>query len=369
MILKRLVLENFRNYKDLSWHPYSKVNIITGNNAQGKTNLLEAIYFCTTGRSFRTSREREMINKNADSFRIHTFLEREGSDFDISLALGEKGKIELLANGSRHKKSRLFQPGMSISFTPADLDLIRGAPAERRRWIDFEIGCFDIQYLFNLHNYNRVLTQKNNLLKTSKKNNNLIETLEPWNIQLSLYGSKIIYSRLILLGKLSPIFKSIYRELTSGKEEIYFKYLCSIPLEDKLSFEKIKSSFTEAIAQKSSEELIRQQTLVGPHRDDVHFFINGLDARQFGSRGQQRSVVLSLKMSLLNLYYEEYSEYPIMLMDDVLLELDDSRQAGLARLFSLPLQAFITSTVVPENFPGDFKTFEVVKGQVKEGER
>lgn len=369
MILKRLVLENFRNYKDLSWQPYSKINMITGENAQGKTNLLEAIYLSTSGRSFRTSREREMIKKNTGALSIHSFLERQGYDFDISLSLGEKGKTELLANGTRHKKSNLFQPGMSISFTPSDLDLIRGAPSERRKWLDHEIGCLDVQYLYNLHNYNRVLAQKNNLLKARIKPHNLMETIEPWNIQLTLYGSKVIYSRLVLLGKLSPVFKNIYKELTAGKEEIYFKYLCSIPLDDNLSLDKIKLSFTKLIAQKSSEEIVRQQSLVGPHRDDVYFFVNGLDARQFGSRGQQRSVVLSLKMSFLHLYYEEYSEYPIMLMDDVLHELDDVRQAGLARLFSLPLQAFITSTVAPENFPGDFKTFRVVKGQVKEGER
>lgn len=368
MILKRLVLENFRNYKDLSWEPFNKINIIAGDNAQGKTNLLEAIYFITSGRSFRTSREGEMINKAARSFLVQALLMKDGTELDISFTMGDKSKSDFLVKGIRQKKRKLFQPGMSISFTPADLDLIRGAPAERRRWIDFEIGSFDLQYLYNLHNYNKVLAQKNNLLKTAVKQNNLIETIYPWNIQLGLYGSKIVHSRLVLLGRLSPIFKNIYRELTSGKEEIYFKYLSSIPLEDKPDPDKIKNSFMHTIAQKSGEEVMRRQSLVGPHRDDLYFFINGMDARHFGSRGQQRSIVLSLKMSLLKLYYEEYAEYPIMLLDDVLLELDHSRQSGLAKLFALPLQAFITSTAAPDHFPGDFKVYTVKNGRIKEGE-
>lgn len=368
MFLKRLVLSNFRNFKDLSWYPYRGVNIISGDNAQGKTNLLESIGFCTAGSSFRTSREKEMIKDGTESLQIRALLERKGADDDISVNLAENSVADFRLNGIKNKKNRLFQPVMSVSFTPADLDLIRGNPAGRRRWLDVEVCPFESSYLYHLHNYNRVLLQKNNLLKEKIKTSGFNEILDSFNLQLINYGSRIIYSRLAQLGKLASVLKEVYRELTRGKEDIYYKYLSSVPLGDRLSIEAITISFTGAIAARSREEMIRRQSLVGPHRDDLNFYIGGMDARRYCSRGQQRSAVLSLKMSAIRLYHREYGEYPLLLMDDVMLELDEARQAGMAGLFALPLQSFITSTAVPECFPGDFKAVKITNGQLIEGE-
>ncbi len=369
MFFKRLVLSNFRNFRDLSWYPCRGVNIITGNNAQGKTNLLEAIGFCTTGFSFRTSREKEMIKDGTNSLQISALLERNGAEDDIIVKLAENSIAEFRLNGVKQKKNWLFLPVMSVSFTPADLDLIRGNPAGRRRWLDTEVCSFEPSYAYHLHNYNRVLLQKNNLLKEKIKTTGFSEILDSFNLQLINYGSRIIYSRLVQLGKMASVLKDLYRELTRGKEDIYYKYLSSVPLGDKLNIEAITFSLNSAIASRSLEEKNRRQALVGPHRDDLQFYIGGMDARRYCSRGQQRSAVLSLKMSAIKLYHREYGEYPLLLMDDVMLELDEARQAGMASLFALPLQSFITSTAVPENFPGDFKTVKITNGQLIEGER
>ncbi len=160
MFLKRLVLVNFRNLKDLSWSPYRGINIITGDNAQGKTNLLEAINFCATGASFRTPREKEMIKQGADYLKINSIIEKNSTEYEISVGMAKDAKIEFKRNGVKQVKNKLFQPGMSVSFTPLDLDLVRGNPAGRRRWMDVELCCFDAGYQYNMQNYTRVLNQK-----------------------------------------------------------------------------------------------------------------------------------------------------------------------------------------------------------------
>ncbi|GBF32516.1 DNA recombination and repair protein RecF [Desulfocucumis palustris] len=364
MFLKRLVLVNFRNLEDLSWNPHRGINIITGDNAQGKTNLLEAINFCTSGASFRTSREREMVRQGADFLKINSLMEKNGSQYEISVEMAKDSKLEFKLNGLKQVKNKLFQPGMSVSFTPSDLDLVRGNPAGRRRWMDAELCCFEARYIYNMQNYNRVLTQKNNLLREKIKTSGYNEILETFNTQLADYGSRIIHARLSQLGRLSSMLKNVYRDITSGKEDIYFKYFSSIPLVDKLNLNAIKKSFLDTMMEKNSEEKFKRQSLVGPHRDDLNFFVNNMDARHFCSRGQQRSIVLALKISVINVYRLEYGEYPVLLMDDVLLELDESRQAGMTGLFELPLQVFITSTALPENFPADYRAVKITNGQL-----
>jgi DNA replication and repair protein RecF len=373
MFLKRLVLSNFRNFKGLSWHPHKGINIITGENAQGKTNLLEAIGYCTTGTSFRTFREKEMITGDVNELhndikmQINAQLEINGLNNDISVTLSEKYNADFRLNGLKQKKNKLFQPVMSVSFTPVDLDLIRGNPSGRRRWLDAEVCPFDSLYLYNLQNYNRVLSQKNILLKEKIKTTGFKELFETFNVQLINYGSRIIYIRLIQLGKLASVLKDVYREITRGKEDIYYKYLSSVPLGDKLDIESIAGCFTGAVAARAQEEIASRQALVGPHRDDLQFYISGMDARRYCSRGQQRSAVLSLKMSVIKLYNREYGNYPLLLMDDVMMELDEARQAGMAGLFALPQQSFITATAVPDNLPGNFKVAKIANGQLIEG--
>lgn len=370
MKVKRLVLKNFRNYDDLTWNPHPCLNIVSGDNAQGKTNLLEAVFFCTAGRSFRTSRERDMVNWNEDSSLARAQLEKEDSLLEISVSLNKNGGSTFFLNGKKQIRSKIFQPCMSVSFTPLDLELIRGSPSERRKWIDFELGPYDFQYLYNLEKYERVLSQRNNLLKNYHGSRaRLAEMMEPWNKQLFAYGSKIISSRINLLKSIFPHLKEAFYVLTSGKEEFSFNYLSSLPLEKGIGPEDLARVFEETARKKFHEEMARQQTLVGPHRDDILFFINRNDARKFGSRGQQRSVVLALKISLIRLFYREYGEYPILLMDDVLHELDSQRRTGLDSLLNGEGQVFITSNrSLGGLFKGQSGKYRVERGKIYEGE-
>ena len=366
MRIGKIVLKNFRNYSDLSWNPHPRFNIITGDNAQGKTNLLEAVFFCTAGRSFRTARDREMINWQTEECFTSALVEKEESSYEISVFLNKIGKETFYINGSKQSKGKIFRPSLALSFTPTDLELVRGSPSERRKWIDLELGPYDFQYIYNLNKYERVLYQRNNLLKGNTEK--IGQIIEPWNEQLIFYGSKIINSRINLLKKIYVHLKNVFESLTSGatgKEEISFNYICSIPLEKGMEPEDLPVLYEETIRKKFKEELLRKQTLFGPHRDDLVFFINRSDARTFGSRGQQRSVVLSLKLSLIRMFVEEYGEYPILLLDDVFLELDSHRRKGVDRLLEGEGQVFITSNSdLGENFSGISRTYRIEEGQL-----
>lgn len=370
MRVKCLTLRNFRNYGDLTWKPNPCLNIVSGDNAQGKTNLLEAVFFCTTGRSFRTTGERDMVNWDQESSLVRAQLEKGDTIVEISVCFNKNGGKYFLLNGKKQNRSSIFRPGFSVSFTPLDLDMIKGSPAERRKWIDLELGPYDPQYIYNLDKYERILTQRNNLLKSYQGGRTkLAEMISPWNEQLFIYGSKIINSRINLLKNIYPHLKEIFFILTSGKEEFSFNYLSTLPLEKGIGPGDLKTAFEEMSKKKFPEELARRQTLVGPHRDDIRFLINRSDSRKFGSRGQQRSVVLALKLSLIKLFYSEYGEYPILILDDVLHELDSQRRTGLDNLINGKGQVFITSnSSLGGLFNGRDGKHRVERGKIYEGE-
>lgn len=367
MRVKLLVLKNFRNYSDLTWQPHPKLNIITGDNAQGKTNLLEAVFFCTAGRSFRTSKDREIINWGEEKSFCLARVEKNGSVMEMSAALDVNSGKSFFINGIKKNRGEIFRPCLSISFTPADLDLIRGSPSERRKWIDFELGSFDRKYFFNLEKYERVIYQRNRLLKDFRGNDPGI--LEPWNEQMVHYGSKIIYARIILLKEIFTYLRNIYSSLTSGKEELSFKYLSTIPLEKGVTEEDIAGIYRSVVRSRLRDEIERRQTLYGPHRDDISFYINSSEVRKFGSRGQQRSVVLTLKLSIMKKFYDDYGEYPVLLLDDVFLELDLNRRNELDNLLRGEAQVFITSNNTFEGqFFGDSGEFRIRGGKIIGGE-
>ncbi|MCL6612516.1 MAG: DNA replication/repair protein RecF [Peptococcaceae bacterium] len=369
MIIGRLELKNFRNYANLSWRPHPYINILSGNNAQGKTNLLEAIFFCTAGRSFRTSREREMIGWTAESCYAAAEIEKGESAFEISVCLSHGGRTHFRLNGQKKNRGKIFRPGLSVSFTPADLDLVGGSPSERRKWLDLELGPFDFRYLPSLDKFEKVLSQRNNLLRSGARQGKIIELIEPWNEQMFLYGSSIIMFRMRLLKALFPRLREVFSVLTSGKEEITFNYISSLPLEKGMGPADLRGLYEETARKNFGREVERQQTLFGPHRDDLAFFINGSDVRRFGSRGQQRSVVLALKISLMRLFFEEYGEYPVLLLDDVFLELDRQRQRGLEFILGEEAQVFITSERRLDGcFGGRSRTYTVDGGKINRGE-
>ncbi|MCL6477904.1 MAG: DNA replication/repair protein RecF [Peptococcaceae bacterium] len=368
MKVKRLVLKNFRNYSELSWFPHPCLNIVAGNNAQGKTNLLEAIFFCTAGRSFRTTRERDMIGWSGKDCFAGVTLEKNNSSLEISVSLNEKGRTAFFMNGTRQVKSRIYRPAMAVSFTPSDTELIRGSPVERRKWMDLELGPFDPGYPYNLAKFEKVINHRNILLRNSGRQNQA-DLLEPWNEQMVLYGSRIISARIRLLKALFPHIRAAHAVLTAGKEEVSYRYLSTVPLEKGAGPEDLPGLYEETVRKKSGLEVERQQSLFGPHRDDITFLVNGAEVRKFGSRGQQRSVVLALKISLMKMYYEETGEYPLLLLDDVFLELDRDRQRGLENLLAGEAQVFITSDRdLAGYFGGQAGTYNIVEGKLHGGE-
>ena len=369
MKVKRLVLKNFRNYSDLSWQPDSFINIISGNNAQGKTNILEALFFCANGRSFKTAKDKDIIGLGGDESYASTKMEKNNSCFEISVCISNQLNSVFCLNGKRTSKNNLYRPGYAVAFTPSDLDLIVGAPSGRRKWLDLELGIFNLHYNYILTKYEKVVTQRNNLLKISGRQSNIKKLIEPWNEQLFNYGSNLIKIRMDLLKQIFPYLREIVYVLTDGKEELTFNYVSSLPLEKGIDEKGIQKVYREMVVNCFQQEINRKQTLFGPHRDDLLFFLNGINVKNFGSRGQQRSVVLALKIALLKMFNNDFFEYPILLLDDVFLELDIHRQKGLVNLLSNDIQVFITSDRRLDGyFDGKESKFFVSEGKIIKGD-
>ncbi|AEG58311.1 DNA replication/repair protein RecF [Desulforamulus ruminis] len=345
MRVNRLDLSNFRNYQEVSFNPHPSINIITGSNAQGKTNLLESIYYTLRGRSFRAEKDRDVINWKSAKTAVNTQLETSSGKFFIQWSIETKGK-KLWINGAESTRSELSPFGV-VLFSPEDLYLVKGSPQERRHFLDYEVGFLNPGYHYTWKQYSRVVTQRNSLLKEIRTRRSSQEMLEVWDEQLYRYGARIIFLRLQILAKLIPIARKIHYGLTGNQEELQAKYLSSLVLEPGLAEDQIYDIFARSSKKLRNEEIQRCQTLLGPHRDDLSLSINGIEAKAFGSQGQQRTVTLSLKLSQLELWHYEFGIYPLLLLDDVLFELDGSRQMMLLERIRNKVQTFITTS-----FPG-----------------
>ncbi|SHF44587.1 DNA replication and repair protein RecF [Desulforamulus putei DSM 12395] len=342
MRVSSVTLRNFRNYKEESFQPHPAVNIITGPNAQGKTNLLEAIFYSLRGRSFRAERDKDIIRWQSEQTILQTEAELNSRTFLLHWKIQE-GNKKLLVNGAETPRSELDYLGV-VLFCPEDLYLIKGSPQERRRFLDYDVGPLNPAYSRTWRQYARVLTQRNTLLKEIRDRRATREILEIWDEQLYRHGAKVIFLRLQVLKKLIPIARRIHYELTRGDEELQAKYLSSLVLEPGLNEEQIYQIFAAASQKVRNMEIQRCQTLLGPHRDDLSLLINGIEAKTFGSQGQQRTVTLSLKLSQLELWFKEYGDYPLLLLDDVLFELDRNRQSMLLDRVLNRVQTFITAS-------------------------
>lgn len=351
MYLKRLELTNFRNYSNQIIEPGIFFNLLTGQNAQGKTNVLESIYLGCTGRSFRTAREREIINWESDFSCINYLFETDRRQIEVKILL-RPGQKKIEVNGVLSRGYPLGWPGV-VLFNPDDLVMVKGSPQERRRFLDLEVGPFHPQYGHYLGRYNRVLSQRNNLLREIRENRLKNDSLQAWNEQFCRYGSKLLFLRLDLLKRLIPNIRSLHRELTGGVEDLDVRYLSSLKIDNLTAEEEIYARFSEELHSVEGEEIARAQSLIGPHRDDLSFFINGADARIYGSQGQQRTIVLTLKISQIRQWHEELNEYPILLLDDVLFELDNVRRQALFSRVRGMIQTFVTSTNVESFDSGD----------------
>lgn len=359
MILKSIELKNFRNYEDLDLKFDSGTNILFGDNAQGKTNILEAAYVSGTTKSHKGSRDKDMIRFGEDESHIRTIVEKQGKEYQLDIHLKKNRSKGIAINKVPIKKaSELFGILNMVFFSPEDLNIIKNGPSERRRFLDAEICQLDKIYLSDLTRYNKILMQRNRLLKDMQHQPQLMETLPVWDMQLVEYGKKLIRRRRQFVEELSEIVTGIHRNISGKREELILRYEPNIDaefLEDELN----------RVREKDRKYA---QTSVGPHRDDISFFIRGVDIRKFGSQGQQRTSALSLKLSEIELVRQTIHDTPVLLLDDVLSELDSNRQNYLLNSIH-DIQTMITCTGLDEFVRNRFqidKVFHVIDGHVSE---
>ncbi len=347
MQLKSIELHGYRNYDSLQLSIGSGVNIFVGPNAQGKTNLLEAIHVLALTKSHRTSKDRELIGWNAQTAKIRAELARRYGNVSLELQISPQGKKAKL-NGLEQRKLSGFIGSLNVVlFAPEDLDIVKGAPGVRRRFMDMEIGQVHPGYLYDLQQYQKVLQQRNNYLKQTDASKTSNAMLEVWNEQLAAHGVKMMQKRKNFIEKLQVWAEKIHAGITAGTERLQVTYKPSFgaehsggPQDETSLFQQFMIKLTES----REQEIRRGMTMTGPHRDDLAFAINGKDVQSFGSQGQQRTAALSLKLAELELMQEEIGEYPILLLDDVLSELDQTRQTQLIETFQSRVQTFITTT-------------------------
>lgn len=343
MHLVSLHLAGFRNLAAGELKPGPGLNIIAGPNGQGKTNLLEAIYILCCGHSFRTARFAPVIAAAENQAYLQGFFQHNGDRQEVAARLTPTGGTFYL-NRKKTGRLPLFQPGWAFVFTPEELDTITGAPELRRRWLDRDICRVSRPYYQLLRSYQRALEQKGALLRSLPPPMRRDELLV-WNSQLVEHGSRLLEIRLRTLKELSPLFKAQYAAISSGGESVYFNYLCSIKLPEPFNLEKIRENYNCMLEQLQEKELLRRKPLVGPHRDDIAFFLQDRPARHFASRGQCRSLMLAGKLAGVELFYRQTGFYPILLLDDILPELDRQRQQNvLGFLVGYPGQCFLTTS-------------------------
>ena len=338
MIIKSLELADYRNYDTLSISFDRGVNILYGDNAQGKTNILEAVYLAATTKSHRGSKDREIIRFAKEEAHIRTYVEKDGAETRVDMHLRMTGSKGIAIDGQKIKRAAdLLGLCNVVFFSPEDLGIIKNGPAERRRFVDMELCQLDQMYLHDLNNYNKVINQRNRLLKDMYFNPGLQDMLGVWDMQLVSYGSKVIERRRAFVKQLNEIIKEIHLELSGGKEELQVRYE---PDEEIREFE-------EKLLFSKDRDIKLKTTSVGPHRDDFAFLIDGVDARKFGSQGQQRTAALSLKLSEIKMVENMTKDSPVLLLDDVLSELDSGRQQLLCNSIG-NIQTIITCTGLEE---------------------
>ncbi|MBR1812315.1 MAG: DNA replication/repair protein RecF [Lachnospiraceae bacterium] len=320
MTLQSLELENYRNYAKLSLPFSPEINILYGDNAQGKTNILEAIYFCAVSHSHRGSKDRDCIRFGEDEAHIKCFAVKGNFTDRIDIHLKKNHNKGIAVNGIPLKRaSDLFGHVNVVFFSPEDLSIIKKGPSDRRRFMDLELCQTDAFYTASLTAYNRAVMQKNQLLKEIAFQPYLRDTLDTWNEQLVRYGTDIIRRRKEFILECAPLMREIHASLTSGKEEMLLSYEPDVE----------EGAFADRLRENAEREIRLKMSMVGPHRDDLKFSADGMDIRTFGSQGQQRTTALSLKLSEIEWVRRRRKDSPILLLDDVLSELDRSRQEQL----------------------------------------
>lgn len=361
MKIKSINITNFRNYTNQVVNFDSGLNVIIGKNAQGKTNLLESIFICAIGRSPRTTKDKDLIKWESTYAKISLNIEKKlgNKDIDIYLFNNQNKAIKIDKIGIK-RIGQLMGNFNAIYFSPDELKLIKESPDERRKFMDIDLCQFDKNYFYTLSNYNQILQQRNKLLKTTNEKV-LKDTISIWNDQLATNGAKLIMARLQLVENLKSKVYDIHKFLTNDKEEMHISYQgYTAETENDLKLLLLKK-YDENI----DKDIKLGFTTVGPHRDDIKIESNGIDLRSFGSQGQQRTAALSLKLAELSVFKDNIGEYPVLLLDDVLSELDNDRQTKLLE-FVKPIQTILTCTEFNIDIP--HTKFVIENGKLKSKE-
>ena len=365
MIIKSLELADFRNYDNLKIDFSSGTNILYGDNAQGKTNILEAIYVSATTKSHKGSKDKEIINFGKEEAHIRTILEKDNAEYRVDMHLRKNKSKGIAIDGQKIKRaSDLIGRLNVVFFSPEDLSIIKNGPSERRRFMDMELCQLDHIYLNSLSKYNKLVVERNKVLKDlfEKPENSVL--LDVQDKQLCEYGSVIIKAREKFIKELNEIISPIHEKLTGGKE------LLSVYYEPNVSFEE----FEKKLSASRKKDMYAGQTTIGPHKDDFSFIVKnaqdpekeGIDIRKYGSQGQQRTASLSLKLSEIEIVKKSKKDNPVLLLDDVLSELDSNRQNYLLNTIG-DIQTIITCTGLDEFVNNRFeidKLFKVTEGTV-----
>ena len=353
MYIANIKLNNFRNYNQLDLELNKHINVIYGDNAQGKTNILESIFLCSFGKSFRTVKEKEMIKFNQDKTVVEIFYKKKDRDGKIKIEIGEKKQIAI--NGIKIKKlSELLGNINIVIFTPEDINILRDGPANRRRFLDMMIGQLRPNYVYSLNMYLKTIEQRNNYLRQIKEENKPEEMLDIWDEKLVEYGEKIYNYRKEFIEKILNKINEIHSKITDSKEELKIKYIsdCSS-----------REEYLSLLKSRRKLDIIKGFTTKGIHRDDFIIYINEKEVNVYGSQGQNRTVILSLKLAELNVVYEEIGEYPILLLDDFMSELDEKRRKNFLNNIK-NTQVILTGTEKIDLPDLEHNLYNIKKGEV-----
>nr|WP_218841896.1 DNA replication/repair protein RecF [Lacticaseibacillus absianus] len=340
-----MTLRNYRNYAavDIDFSP--QINVLIGENAQGKTNLLEAVYVLALARSHRTSNDKDLIRFGAEFAKVTGTISRETGPATLELVIAKAGKRARINRIEQAKLSQYLGKFNVVLFAPEDLAIVKGSPANRRRFIDMEFGQMSPKYLYNLSQYRTMLRQRNAYLKQLKfhqaKDRVFLDVLSD---QLAAFGAEIVVARTHLLAQMAGFAAVIHQDITKARETLTFEYQTQVPEAARDSVEAAYQALQALFASHKDREIDQGTTLVGPHRDDVAFIVNDKNVATFGSQGQQRTTALAVKLAEIDLMKAQTGEYPVLLLDDVLSELDDTRQTHLLKAIQNKVQTFLTTT-------------------------
>ncbi|WP_153126892.1 DNA replication/repair protein RecF [Peribacillus tepidiphilus] len=368
MYIESLKVKNYRNYDELDVSFENKVNVILGENAQGKTNIMESIYVLAMAKSHRTSNDKELIRWDEEYAKIEGRVHKRNSTVPLELVISKKGKKARFNHIEQQRLSQYIGNMNVVMFAPEDLNLVKGSPQVRRRFIDMEIGQVSSVYLHDMAQYQKVLNQRNHFLKMlQQKKQQDLAMLDVLTEQFIQYAVKIIEKRFQFLKLLQKWAEPIHSGISRNLETLKIKYNPSVDVSDTMDLSKMVEVFQEKFAKIKQREIDRGVTLIGPHRDDLAFFVNDRDVQTYGSQGQQRTTALSVKLAEIELIHAEIGEYPILLLDDVLSELDDYRQSHLLNTIQGKVQTFVTTTSVEgidHQTLKEASTFQVTHGRM-----